>query len=90
MVTQARRGAVADVEPIESVQRQRRHNLAHPVAAIVEEEDAVAVPHRTDRYSLSHVDQRADELVGLAPLVGGLHRQHRVLHRGAHALTMAS
>jgi hypothetical protein len=84
MVTQARWGAVADVKACESVDRQGRHDLTHPVAAIIEEEDAVAFPHRADRYPFPHMDQRMDELVRLTPLVGGLHRKHRVFHRSPY------
>ena len=52
IVTQASVGPAAGVELVEPVDGERAHDLPHPVAAIVEEEHAVAVPHRGDRHSV--------------------------------------
>ena len=70
-------------EAVEGGQRECADDLAHPVAAIVEEEDAVAFLERRHRPPIAVVHQRPHELVGLAALVGGLHREHRMLHRDA-------
>jgi hypothetical protein len=76
-------GTYAQVELLEAVQRERAHDLAHPVAAVIEEQHSVAVLHHGHGPSIPVVHQRPDELVGLAPLVRRLDGQHRMLHRGA-------
>ena len=79
-------GPGAEVELVEPFDRESAHDLPHPVAAVVEEQGAVAVPHGRHRRAVAIVHQRPDELVGLAPLVGALHREHRMLHRRSRAV----
>ncbi len=82
----AHRGPAAGIEAVESLHAERRHDLPHPVAPVIEEEDPVAILDRRHRQPVAVMHERPHELVGLAALVGGLHRQHRVL--GGDADTM--
>ena len=75
------RGAFAPVESVEALERQRPANLPHPVAAIVETENAVAVPDRRHGRAASFQDDRLDEFVGFAAAIGLVHRAYRVGRR---------
>src|SRR3989441_261958 len=64
----------ARVEGVEPFERERAHDLAHPVGAEVDAEHAVPVPNPWGARD----DPRLHELVGLARLVGLTHGAHRV------------
>src|SRR2546426_880148 len=64
----------ARVEGVEPFERERAHDLAHPVGAEVDAEHAVPVPNPWGARD----DPRLHELVGLARLVGLTYGAHRV------------
>ncbi len=76
------RGAVPHVEAVEPVERQRPHDLTHPVGAEVEAEDAIAAldPRRVRDHPRLH------EFVGLTRLIRLRDRRERIGDRRADAV----
>ncbi len=79
-------GPAGHVEAVESVDCQGAHNLAHAVTAVIEAEHRVAIANRRDRLAAPLQHDGVDELVGLAPVVRGIHRGHGIGHRRAYTV----